>query len=83
MDEDDHRICDECPYMREHQERRHLTISEDQLSIIADRAADKAARMVENNFYLQLGKSVVSKALLIIGAITTGVIVAWREGWRP
>lgn len=75
--------CENCPYVRAYQERRHLTLSEEQVAIIAGQAAKAAAEMVKNDFYLQVGKSVVSKALLIIGAVATGVYIAWREGWRP
>jgi hypothetical protein len=57
-------------------ERRATTLlSEEQLNEIAERAADRALEKV----YAQIGKSVVTKLLWVIGT-TTLAIAAWLKG---
>jgi hypothetical protein len=57
-------------------ERRATTLlTEEQLNEIAERAADRALEKV----YAQIGKSVVTKLLWVIGT-TTLAIAAWLKG---
>ena len=50
-------------------------LSEDQIQAIAERAADVALERV----YTQIGRSVVSKMLWVVGAATLA-IAAWLNG---
>ena len=62
--------------MYDGQERRsaaHLT--EEQIELIAERAATKALERV----YAQIGKSVVQKFLFVVGAATIAAL-AWLKG---
>lgn len=52
--------------------RRPITLSEEQLDEIAERAAEKAISKLTDHVYLQVGRSVVNKLLWIIGAVFAG-----------
>lgn len=56
-------------------ERRSAPISDEQMDAIAERAADRALAKV----YEQIGRSVVKKALWVIGAGTLALL-AWLGG---
>lgn len=56
-------------------ERRQLNLSEELIEAIADRAAEKALEKV----YTAVGKSVVKKALWVIGVISL-VAATWLTG---
>lgn len=55
-----------------HERRSPITISEEQLDEIAERAAEKAISKLTDHVYLQVGRSVVNKLLWIIGAVFAG-----------
>ncbi len=55
--------------------RVHSGLSDEQINIIAERAAEVALQKV----YTQIGKSVVSKLLWLLGAASLAV-VAWLNG---
>lgn len=57
------------------EERRHLTLSDEQIELIAERAAEVALERV----YTQIGKSVVHKVLWAIGAGALALLV-WLNG---
>ncbi len=54
-------------------ERRRLPLSEDQIEEIAEKAAEKAIEKLTNHVYQEVGKSIVSKALYLIGASALGI----------
>lgn len=56
-------------------ERRADTLTDEQINVIAERAAEKAIAKV----YEQIGRSVVKKALFVIGAAVVAVL-AWLAG---
>ena len=56
-------------------ERRSGTLSDEQIEQIAERAAEKALEKV----YAQIGKSVVTKMLWAVGAVTLALL-AWMKG---
>lgn len=56
-------------------ERRAAVLSEEQIELIAERAATKALERV----YAQIGKSVVTKALWMVGAAVLA-LAAWLKG---
>ncbi len=51
-------------------------IDEKQMQEMTDKAAIKAANMVVNRMYVQVGKGVVHRVLYIIGASSVA-LVAW------
>lgn len=53
--------------------RRPITLSEEQLDEIAERAANRAINKLTDHVYLQVGRSVVNKLLWVIGAVFAGV----------
>ena len=56
-------------------DRREQThISDEQIEIIAEKAAEKAIAMMTSGVYQSIGKSVVDKFLYITGALALG---AW------
>lgn len=58
-------------------ERRNvLCLSDEQIDEIAERAAEKAVAMVKNEFYNEVGRSVVSRFIMIVGIMVTA-LVAW------
>lgn len=55
------------------QERlRPITLSEEQLDEIAERAAERAISKLTDHVYLQVGRSVVNKLLWVIGVVFAG-----------
>lgn len=62
------------------QERRvHVSLSEEQMEQIADKAASKAVEKVMDHIYQEIGKSVVKKIIMWIGVATVAVM-AWLVG---
>ena len=57
------------------EERRHTTLTEDQMDAIAERAAEKAIQKV----YEVVGKSIVHKFFWFVGAATLAIL-AWMAG---
>ena len=67
----------------EGEERRARGIlSDEEIEIIAERAAEKAMLKMTNQLYQDIGKGVISKLLYLIGIVT---IAAWAwlhaNGW--
>ena len=56
-------------------ERRTMPLSDDQIEAIAERAAERALEKV----YEQIGRSVVKKALWIVG-VGSLTLLAWLAG---
>lgn len=54
-------------------------LSEEQIDIIAEKAAAKAVEKVLAHFYQEVGKGVVKKALYVIG-VAAMVLMAWLSG---
>lgn len=54
--------------------RTQTHISDEQIEEIAEKAAEKAIEMMTAGVYQSIGKSVVNKALWLIGALSLG---AW------
>jgi hypothetical protein len=55
--------------------RQAVWLTDDQINVIAERAAEKALESV----YAQIGKSVVTKVLWLVGAASLAVF-AWLKG---
>lgn len=49
------------------------TLSEEQIELIAEKAAEKAIEKLTSHVYQEVGKSVVSKLFYIVGACAIGV----------
>lgn len=54
-------------------------ISEEEIEVIAERAATKAAAQVKSDFYQMVGKSVLEKIFYVVGAACVG-LVGWLHG---
>ena len=54
------------------EERRKQRLSDDEIDLIAERAASK----VEERLYAQIGRSLVSKILWLLGAAGAAVLAA-------
>jgi len=48
-------------------------LSEEQIEMIAERAAEKAVEKLTGRIYQEVGKSVLSKVTYILGAVTVGL----------
>lgn len=57
----------ECPLM-----------SEDEVEKIAERAAEKAVKKLTNHVYQEVGKSVISKFVYIVGVCSVGLYL-WMK----
>jgi hypothetical protein len=56
-----------------HEERRtHVVISDKQMSKIAEMAAERAIEKLTTDFYKSVGKTVISRGLIMLGALTFG-----------
>lgn len=53
-------------------------LSEEQINLIADKAAIKAVELARSGFYKDVGETIVSKFFWMIGIIAVG-IVAWVQ----
>ena len=62
--------------------RARGVLSDDEIEIIAERAAEKAMLKMTNQLYQDIGKGIISKLLYLIGIVT---IAAWAwlhtNGW--
>lgn len=62
--------------------RTREALSEEEIEIIAERAAEKAMLKMTNQLYQEVGKGVISKLLYLVGIVT---IAAWAwmhtNGW--
>jgi tetrahydromethanopterin S-methyltransferase subunit G len=56
-----------------------VTLTEDQLDEIANRAADRAVEKITTHVYQQVGKSVLNKLLWIIGALSTAAYLYFHN----
>ena len=52
-------------------DRRQITLTEEQINLIADRAAEKALEKV----YATVGKSVLTRLLWVFGVVAIGLVV--------
>jgi hypothetical protein len=58
------------------QERRsHVALSDEQIEIIAERAAEKAIEKMTANLYQEIGKGFINKALTLIGVLTVALAI--------
>lgn len=48
-------------------------LTEEQIDLIAEKAAEKAIEKLTSHVYQEVGKSVVSKLLYIVGACAIGI----------
>ena len=70
--------------MTAHIERRinTVTFSEEQIEDIAEKAAEKALKKISDMAYREVGKSIVSKLLYIIGVLAvTAYLYLQSHGW--
>ena len=71
----------------DHEERRKtITLTEDQMNSIVDRAArqaaDLAVEQVIDRVYLMVGRSVVGKVMWMVGALVVGAYFLLKsKGW--
>lgn len=62
--------------------RRAPFISDEQMELIADKAAEKAVRKLTDNAYKSIGKSVTEKFFYIVGVLSLAVYFwAQSKGW--
>lgn len=60
----------------------HIVLTDDQIEIIAKRAADQAVEKLTDHVYRQIGKSVVSKMFWAIGVLAVAFyFYAVSHGW--
>lgn len=57
----------------QHSTSHHL--SDEQIELIAEKAAQKAVAKLTEEFYKQVGKSVVDKFLIVLGAATLAGLI--------
>lgn len=63
-------------------ERRHITISEDQIEEIAELAAKKAVEKLEARMYQEIGRGVMKKLSWLVGIAAVGTFLwAQKNGW--
>lgn len=64
-------------------ERRHVvSLTDEQIEAIAEKAAQKAMAKLTNQFYQEVGKGVVSKFIWVMGVLAVAVYVwAQKEGY--
>lgn len=53
--------------------------SDEQIELIAEKAAQKAVAKLTEEFYKQVGKSVVDKFLIVLGAVTLAGVVWFKQ----
>jgi hypothetical protein len=56
-----------------------LSLTEEQIDLIAERAANRAIEKMTEQAYLQVGKTVISKGLWLFGLIFMGTVY-WLNG---
>lgn len=56
-----------------------VTLDDDELERVAERAAEKAIIKLTDHIYHEVGKSVISKLLYIVGACTVGIYLWLRS----
>lgn len=54
-------------------------LSDEQIEHIAEKAAQKAVAKLTEEFYKQVGKSVVDKFLIVLGAVTLAGVVWFKQ----
>ena len=54
-------------------------LSDEQIELIAEKAAQKAVAKLTEEFYKQVGKSVVDKFLIVLGAVTLAGLVWFKQ----
>ena len=73
------------PKITTHIEERRvdtITLSEEQMEDIAEKAAEKALKKISDMAYREVGKSVVSKLLYIIGVLAVAAYLYLQShGW--
>lgn len=62
--------------------RKTAQLNEEQIEDIAERAAAKAIEKLTERVYHEVGKSVISKLLYIVGSVALGVYF-WFQGHWP
>lgn len=65
------------------EERRvHEWLTEEQIELIAERAATRAVSKMTDQLYREVGRGVISKMLYLVGVVT---VAAWawahNQGW--
>lgn len=65
--------------MNDFQHSTSHQLSDEQIELIAEKAAQKAVAKLTEEFYKQVGKSVVDKFLIVLGAATLAGIIWFRQ----
>ena len=65
--------------MNESQSAASHQLSDEQIDLIAEKAAQKAVAKLTEEFYKQVGKSVVDKFLIVLGAVTLAGVVWFKQ----
>lgn len=71
--------------MTEFTERRHtVCLTDEQINLIAERASDRAVEKLTNQVYREIGRTILQKAIWILGAIGAGAYL-WlnNHGYTP
>lgn len=60
--------------MTEFTERRHtVCLTDEQINLIAERASDKAVEKITSHVYQEIGRTILQKAIWVLGAIGAGL----------
>lgn len=65
--------------MNDFQSSTSHQLSDEQIELIAEKAAQKAVAKLTEEFYKQVGKSVVDKFLIVLGAVTLAGVVWFKQ----
>jgi len=57
---------------------RHVILTDEQLDAIAEAAAERAVAKITDHVYRQVGKSLISKLIWVVGALGTAVYL-WLQ----
>lgn len=55
--------------------RTHIALSDEQIEVIAERAAEKAIEKMTANLYQEIGRGFVKKLFTLIGVLTVAVAI--------
>ena len=59
---------------QDHERRQVLSLTDEQIEEIAERAAEKAVILMKNEFYQEVGKSIISRFLIIVGMAVVATV---------
>ena len=58
------------------------SLSEEQVELIAERAAEKAVTKLTDHIYTEIGRGVIKRIVYVCGAFVVGIVLwARKQGW--